>query len=138
METSTIKTRGKLSKSLIDQWSIGLLLNLKFSLTPTWISSKRYHHLAPLKLVASLAIRWRPLPYAIRTFCHYQLAPLALVPNLATRWHHLHSFQSWPLGCVTCIVTLPWIAPLALSVSIELVSSSARVTSVKSQQGIVS
>ena len=31
--------------------------------------------------------------------------------------------------------TLPWIALLALSVSIELVSSSARVTSVKSAQG---
>ena len=37
--------------------------------------------------------------------------------------------------CVTCIATLPWIDLLALSVSIELVSSSARVTSVKSQQG---
>ena len=43
-------------------------------------------------------------------------------------------FQSWPPGCVTCIATLPWNALLALSVSIELVSSSARVTSVKSQQ----
>ena len=37
--------------------------------------------------------------------------------------------------CVTCIATLPWNA-LALSVSIELVFSSARVTSVKSQQGV--
>ena len=35
------------------------------------------------------------------------------------------------------IATLPWIALLALSVSIELVSSSARVTSVKFQQGVV-
>ena len=32
---------------------------------------------------------------------------------------------------VTCIATLPWIALLALSISIETVSSSARVTSVK-------
>ena len=36
-----------------------------------------------------------------------------------------------------CIATLPWIALLALSVSIELVPSSARVISVKYQQGIV-
>ena len=41
-------------------------------------------------------------------------------------------FQSWPPGCVTCVATLPWIALSALSVSIELVSSAARVTSVKS------
>ena len=39
-------------------------------------------------------------------------------------------FQSWPPGCVTRIATLPWSALLALSVSIELVYSSARVTSV--------
>ena len=32
--------------------------------------------------------------------------------------------------------TLPWIALLALSVSIELVSSSARVISVKSAKGL--
>ena len=65
------------------------------------------------------------------------MVPLALVANLATRWHHLHWFQSWPPGNVTCIATLPWIALLALSVSIEFVSSSARVTSVKFAQGIV-
>ena len=47
------------------------------------------------------------------------IAPLALLPKLATRLHH-------------CIATLPWIALLALSVSIELISSLARVTSVKS------
>ena len=47
--------------------------------------------------------------------------------------HHLHCFQSCPSGCVTCIATLPWIALLALLVSIEL---SARVTSVKSTQGL--
>ena len=45
--------------------------------------------------------------------------------------HHLNWLQIWTPGCVTCIVTLPCIALLALSVSIELVSSSARVTSVK-------
>ena len=55
--------------------------------------------------------------------------------HLATRWHHLHWFQSWPPGCVTYIATFPWIALLALSVSMELVSLSARVTSVKSQKG---
>ena len=60
---------------------------------------------------------------------------LALVQNLVIRWHHLHCLQSWPPGCVICIATLPWIVLLALSVSVELVSSSARVTSVKSQQG---
>ena len=46
----------------------------------------------------------------------------------------MHCLQSWPPGCVTCVATLPWIALLALSVSIELVSSSARFTSVKFQQ----
>ena len=39
-------------------------------------------------------------------------------------------------GCVTCIATLPWNALLPLSVSIEFVSSSARVTSVKSTKGL--
>ena len=52
------------------------------------------------------------------------MAPLALIPKLAT-------------GKVTRIATLPWIALLALSVSIEFVSSSARVTSVKFQQGVL-
>ena len=68
------------------------------------------------------------------------MAPLALVPSLTTRWRHYKQspawFQSWPPGCVTRIATLQWNALLALSVSIELVSSSARVTSVKSQQGV--
>ena len=70
-----------------------------------------------------------------------------LVQNLATSFGSKidHKFASldvpciallqiWPPGCVTRIATLPWIAPLALSVSIELVSSSTRVTSVKSNQ----
>ncbi len=34
------------------------------------------------------------------------------------------------------IATLPWIALLTLSVSIQFVSSSARVTSVKFQKGV--
>ena len=48
----------------------------------------------------------------------HQVAPLALVPNLAT------------LADVPNCTTSLWIALLALSVSIEFVSSSARVTSV--------
>ena len=51
----------------------------------------------------------------------HQVAPSALFATLVTRLHH-------------CFATLPWIVPLALSVGIALVSSSARVTSVKSQQ----
>ena len=46
----------------------------------------------------------------------HQMTPLALFAKFATRLHNLH-----------------WIALLALLVSIKLVSSSARVTSVKSQ-----
>ena len=45
-------------------------------------------------------------------------------------------FQSWQPGCVTCIATLPWNVLLALSVSIGLVSLSARVLSVKSAEGL--
>ena len=64
------------------------------------------------------------------------MAQNALVQNLVIRWHHLHCLQIWPPGCVTCIATSPWIALLALSVSIEFVSSSARVTSAKFQKGV--
>ena len=60
------------------------------------------------------------------------LSSFKLVQNLVIRRRPLQCFQSWPPGRVTCIATLPWIALLALSVSIELVSSSARVNSVKS------
>ena len=130
------------------------------------ISKKVQSNLGPLELVANLATRWRHLPYASRKFCHHmmphpmfahfghqmelfalianlatcillqigttcigskfghEVAPLALVLKLATRLHQ-------------CIATLPWIALLALSVGIELVSSLARVTSVKFQQGVV-
>ena len=65
------------------------------------------------------------------------VAPLALDPNPVIRWRHLPLNQIWSPGGATCIATLPWIALLALSVSIELVSSSARVTSVKSAKGVV-
>ena len=60
-----------------------------------------------------------------------------LVQNLVIRWRPLQCFQSWPPGRVTCIATLPWIAILALSVSIELVSSSARVNSVQFYKGVL-
>ena len=66
----------------------------------------------------------------------HQMAQLSLFANLTTRWHHLHYLQIWPPGCIICIATLPRIALLALSVGIQLVSSSARVASVKSQQGL--
>ena len=48
--------------------------------------------------------------------------------------HHLHLLQIWPPGRVTCIAILPWIVLLAVSAGIEWVSSSDRVTSVKSQK----
>ena len=53
------------------------------------------------------------------------------------KWRHLVAKIETEQGkktvqCTHC--ALPWIALLALSVSIELVSSSARVTSVKSNQ----
>ena len=66
------------------------------------------------------------------------MATIALVPILAIRWRHLAWLQIWPPGNVTCIATLPGIALLALSVSIEFVFSSARVTSVMFAQGILS
>ena len=57
---------------------------------------------------------------------------------MVIRWRHFYCLQSWPPGSVTCVATsLPWIALLSLSVSIDLVSSSTRVTSVKSTQGVV-
>ena len=62
----------------------------------------------------------RGATYISSKFGH-QMVPLALVKNL-----------------VTCIATLPWIALSALSVSIDLVSLSARVTSVKFQKHLVS
>ena len=106
-----------------------------------WI--KFSNNVTPLALVAYLATRWRHLqklqiwsPDGATCICckfDHQMAQLA--QKLVIRWHHLHCLQSWPPGCITWIATLPWIVLLALSVNIELVSSSARITSVKSQQG---
>ena len=87
------------------------------------------NNMAPLALVANLAT-------CISCIFGHQVTQRGLVQNLVMRWCHLHCLQSWPLGWVTCIATLLWIALLALSVSIELVSSSARVTSVKPAQGV--
>ena len=70
------------------------------------------------------------------TKCSLEVAPLALDPNLVIRWRHLHLIQIWSPSGAICIATLPWIALLSLSASIELVSSSARVTSVKSAKGV--
>ena len=78
---------------------------------------KFYHQIAPLALLANLA-------------------PVTLFVNFATRWHFLHWFEIWQPGWLDeSHATLPWIALLALSVSIDLVSSSAGVTSVKFQKG---
>ena len=63
----------------------------------------------------------------------HQMAPLALVANFVIRWCHLHCLAT---RLYHYTATLPWIALLALSVSIGLVSSSARVTSVKPTQGV--
>ena len=53
--------------------------------------------------------------------------------QIVTFWEHAH-LQI--LNCIEIRTTLPLIALLALSVSFELASSSARVASVKSQQGV--
>ena len=99
--------------------------------------------MAPLALFANLATRWSRLhklqiwpPDDTACISSKVGHQMALVQNLVISWCHLHCFQRWPPDCVTCIASLPWIALLALSVSIELVSSSARVASVKSTQGL--
>ena len=51
------------------------------------------------------------------------MLPLVLVSILATRWRHLHCHIAWD-------------CPLTSSVGIELLSSSARVTSVKSANSL--
>ena len=88
-----------------------------YSLFGSPCSCKFGHQMAPLALVAN----WATIICIVSKFGH-QVAPLALVLKLATRLHH-------------CIATFSWIARLALSVGIELLSSSARVTSVKSAKG---
>ena len=98
----------------------------------TWIGYKFGHQMVPLAFITNLATRWRYLhqlqfrPLGGATCIGWKLAPLAFIQNLVIRWCHLHWLQIWPPGCVT------WIALLALSVSIESVSSSAGVTSVDS------
>ena len=94
------------------------------------------HQMAPLASVAILASMWCRLHRSkirppsgttcIRSKFGHQVAPLAWDPKLAIRWRHLQILQIWPPGCITRIVTLPWIALVALLVSIELVSSLAR------------
>ena len=85
------------------------------------------HHMKILAMIANLFNGWCHLhqlqiwpPSGTTcigsTFSH-QVAPLALFPKLATRSRHLHCYIG--LDCL-----------LTLSVSIELVSSSARVISV--------
>ena len=72
----------------------------------------------------------------VTKFSH-QLAPLALIPNLATGWPNLHFLVTWPPGSNTCITILLRIVLLTSSVSIEFVSSSTRVISVKSAKHLV-
>ena len=102
----------------------------------TCISSNFGHQVALLAFVENVANCW--------FFLHHQVVPLALVTNLAARWHNFHWFQFWPPGGATCISYKfgHQVAPLALSYCLglpywqyQLVSSSARVTSVKFQQG---
>ena len=62
-----------------------------------------------------------------------------LIQHLVMRWHHLHCLvQKFATRLCHCIATMRWNALWALSVSIELISSSARVTSVKSAKRTVS
>ena len=114
------------------------------------ISCKFAHQMALLSLVPYLTTRWHHLhwlqtcPPDSTTWISYKfghhMSPLVLVPNLTTRllftnlttrWHHLH-YLHYKFAHQTKSHALPWIALLALSVSIDLVSSSTRVTSIKS------
>ena len=74
------------------------------------ILATRWCHLHHLKIGPPSGTTW------IRSKCGHKVAPLALVLKLTIRWRHLQMLQIWPPGCVTCIVTLSWIALLALSV----------------------
>ena len=118
-----------LSAKIFQNWFQGTTcIGCKFGyqMAPLEFDYKFGHHLHQSQtwpLRGGTSINWRLV---------HQAAPLALALSLIIRWWHLHLFQSCLPGWVTCIATLPWIALLALSVSIGLVSSSARVTSVKS------
>ena len=95
-------------------------------------------------VVSILATRWRYLHY-LQVWPTGCLTCIVTLPWIAyqCKWRHLVAsdhvtciawFQIWPPGCVTHVATLPWNALLTLSVSVEFVSLSARVTSVKSAQ----
>ena len=122
-------------------WDVQIFLHfrlaLHFNVQMTGSVSKAGTILPPKFYLQDFATIW----YLIRWL---QFWPLALKANVATswkfghqvqnlviRWRHLHWFQCCPPGWVTCIATLPGIALLTLSVGIDLVSSSARLTSVK-------
>ena len=124
-------------------WDVQIFLHfrlaLHFNVQMTGSVSKAGTILPPKFYLQDFATIW----YLIRWL---QFWPLALKANVATswkfghqvqnlviRWRHLHWFQCCPPGWVTCIATLPGITLLALSVCIELVSSAARVRSVKFQ-----
>ena len=86
--------------------------------------------LSPLALVANLHF------LKICKITKLQVAPFALFTNSTNMWHFLQWSQILPPGGVTCIATLTWIAILDLSVDIEFVASSARVTSVYPAKGL--
>ena len=70
------------------------------------------------------------------TFCH-KVGPIALDSNLSIRWRCLDWLKFWSPGGATCIATLPRITLLSSSAGVQLISSSARVASVKSANGVV-
>ena len=72
------------------------------------------------------------------------MVPPATFEHLATKWHHLHLFQSWPSDVTNLAIRLRHMHyhialdyPIGI-ISYQLVSLSARVTSVKSAQRCVS
>ena len=78
-----------------------------------------HRHNGHLTVVPMAIIIW------LRSSCNHQfkicinknmhfLISWKLVQNLVIGWHHLHWFQSWQPGGVTCIATLPWNALLAI------------------------
>ena len=67
-------------------------------------------------------------------FLHHQVAPLAIVTNLATRWRHLYYFELWPPSSATCISFKS--DHHEGHIGIELLSSSASITSLKSAKGL--